>query len=465
MSELAQIDDILARARMAQQAYEEGATQERFDRAAEAVAWALMEPTRNQSLAEFAVAETGIGNVADKIRKNHRKTLGLLQDLQGVPTFGHVEEDEEAGLSLYLRPKGVVAAIVPSTNPLATPVNNAVNALKTGNAIILAPSPKGAKPLERLIGHIHDEIDKIGASRDLVQMVPNPPSKEKTAHLMKGADVLIATGSQNNVKSAYASGTPAIGVGMGNVVTIIDEGIDLDVAAQKIAASKTFDNATSCSSENAVIALDAVYDDMVIALQQAGGYLLNAAQVSQLEAAYWQDGKMNRFMMAQDIDKVLAALEITDAGSDVRFLIAPTDKATNADKISGEKMALFFALYRAPDFASAACLAQGIQDGQGAGHSVGIHTNDDDKAHYLALHLPTCRVIVNQAHCFATGGSFDNGLPFSLSMGCGSWGGNGIDENFNWTHLVNQTRIARPITPVEPTIEDIFGAYFKATGQ
>jgi len=465
MTDLAQIDDIIAKAKAAQKAFEEGADQDRFDRAAEAVAWALMEPSRNKSLAEFAVAETGIGNVADKIKKNHRKTLGLLQDLQGVPTFGHVEEDEAAGLSLYLRPKGVVAAIVPSTNPLATPVNNAVNALKTGNAIILAPSPKGAKPLERLIGYIHEELDKVGASRDLVQMVPNPPSKDKTAHLMAGADVLIATGSQNNVKSAYASGTPAIGVGMGNVVTIIDEGVDVDEAAQKIAASKTFDNATSCSSENAVIALDATYDAMLAALIKAGGYLLDEGQVALLEETYWQDGKMNRHMMAQDIDKVLAALSIDDANDDVRFLIAPTDKSTKADKISGEKMALFFALYRAPDFLAAACLAQEIQDGQGAGHSVGIHTTDDVKAHYLALHLPTCRVIVNQAHCFATGGSFDNGLPFSLSMGCGSWGGNGIDENFNWTHLVNQTRIARPIPPAEPTIDEIFGAYFKATGQ
>lgn len=465
MSDLASIDEMIAKARAAQSDFEQDATQERFDRAAEAVAWALMEPTRNRELAAYAVAETGIGNVPDKVIKNHRKTLGLLQDLQGVPTFGHIDEDEAAGLSYYLRPVGVVAAIVPSTNPLATPVNNAVNALKTGNAIILAPSPKGAKPLARLLAYIHDELDKIGASRDLVQMLPNPPSKEKTAHLMAQADVLIATGSQNNVKSAYASGTPAIGVGMGNVAVIIDEGIDLDVAAAKIAASKTFDNATSCSSENAVIALDSVYDEMLVALQKAGGYLLNEAQVQSLEALYWQDGKMNRHMMAQDIEKVLAALSITDAGEDVRFLIAPTDKSTKADKISGEKMALFFALYRAPNFPAAACLVQEIQTGQGAGHSVGIHTNDDEKAHYLALHLPTCRVIVNQAHCFATGGSFDNGLPFSLSMGCGSWGGNGIDENFNWTHLVNQTRIARPIPPSEPSVDDIFGAYFKATGQ
>ena len=465
MTEITQIDEMIAKARAAQKAFEAGATQERFDRAAEAVAWALMEPSRNEALAKFAVSETGIGNVPDKIRKNHRKTLGLLQDLQGVPTFGHVEEDEAAGLSLYLRPKGVVAAIVPSTNPLATPVNNAVNALKTGNAIILAPSPKGAAPLARLLGYIHEELDKVGASCDLVQMVPNPPSKDKTAHLMKGADVLIATGSQNNVKSAYASGTPAIGVGMGNVVTIIDEGVVLNEAAQKIAASKTFDNATSCSSENAVIVLDAIYDEMVAAMIAAGGYLLDEGQVARLEETYWQEGKMSRDMMAQDIDKVLAALEISDADKGVRFLIAPTDKSTKEHKISGEKMALFFALYHASDFPAAACLAQEIQAGQGAGHSVGIHTTDDEKAHYLALYLPTCRVIVNQAHCFATGGSFDNGLPFSLSMGCGSWGGNGIDENFNWTHLVNQTRISRPIAPVEPTVDDIFGAYFKATGQ
>ena len=321
MSDLAQINDIISKARAAQKAFEQNATQERFDRAAQAVAWALMEPNRNKALSAFAVAETGIGNVPDKIMKNHRKTLGLMQDLQGVPTFGHIEDDDDAGLSLYLRPKGVVAAIVPSTNPLATPVNNAVNALKTGNAIILAPSPKGAKPLETLLGHIHEELDKVGASRDLVQMVPNPPSKEKTAHLMAQADVLIATGSQNNVKSAYASGTPAIGVGMGNVVTIIDTGIDCNEAAAKIAASKTFDNATSCSSENAVIVLEPIYDQMLVALMKAGGYLLSPEQVARLEATYWQDGKMNRAMMAQDIDKVLAALDITDADKAVSAIM------------------------------------------------------------------------------------------------------------------------------------------------
>ena len=150
--------------------------------------------------------------------------------------------------------------------------------LKTGNSIILAPSPKGVAPLEKLLGYIYAEFDRIGLDHDLVQMVPSPPSKDKTARLMQLADMLVVTGSQSNVRSAYSSGTPAIGVGMGNVVTIIDETADLDDAAQKIQRSKCFDNATSCSSENAVVVVDAVYDDCVAALQRAGGMLLDAAQ-------------------------------------------------------------------------------------------------------------------------------------------------------------------------------------------
>ncbi len=458
------IDDLVVRARKAQANYEAGATQARFDRASEAAAWALMEPSRNAELAAFAVAETGLGNVADKIQKNHRKTLGLLRDLSGVKTFGHVEDDAAKGLSVYLRPKGVVAAIVPSTNPLATPTNNAINALKTGNAIILAPSPKGAEPLRRLLGYIHAEFDKIGADKDLVQMVPIPPTKAKTARLMELVDILVVTGSQNNVRAAYSSGTPAIGVGAGNVVTIIDSTANCNDAAMKIAASKTFDNATSCSSENAVIAVDAVYDEMAAALEAAGGYILSETEAKHLEEVYFADGKMSRDIMAKDIDQVLAALGFSHVPPSVRFLVVPTDKIGKPHKISGEKMALFLAFYRAADFHTAAEMAADIQRGQGAGHSVGLHTADDAQAHYLAGHLPTCRVIVNQAHCYATGGSFDNGLPFSLSMGCGSWGGNSIDDNFGWGHLVNRVRIARPIAPVIPETDDIFSDYFKAIG-
>ena len=183
-----EIDNLVDRARKAQQNYEASGTQGRFDRAAQAAAWALMEPARNAELAAFAVAETGLGNSADKITKNYRKTLGLLRDIKGQKSFGLVDDNPTSGVSEFLRPKGVVAAIVPSTNPLATPVNNVVNALKTGNAIILAPSPKGVAPLEKLLGYIYAEFDRIGLEHDLVQMVPSPPSKDKTARLMELAD-------------------------------------------------------------------------------------------------------------------------------------------------------------------------------------------------------------------------------------------------------------------------------------
>jgi sulfoacetaldehyde dehydrogenase len=461
-----EIDSLIERARKAQQDYEASGTQERFDCAAEAAAWALMEPTRNAELAAFAVAETGLGNSADKITKNHRKTLGLLRDIKGQKSFGLVDDNPASGVSEFLRPKGVVAAIVPSTNPLATPVNNVVNALKTGNAIILAPSPKGVAPLEKLLGYIYAEFDRVGLDHDLVQMVPNPPSKDKTARLMQLADMLVVTGSQSNVRAAYSSGTPAIGVGMGNVVTIIDETADLDDAAQKIQRSKCFDNATSCSSENAVIVVDAVCDDFVAALGRAGGMLLDPGQTQHLITTHWHDGHLNRNMLAQDIDAVLRILGMADTAPDgTKFLVAPATGIGPEHPVSGEKMALFLALYRASDFADAKAKARAIHDYQGRGHSLGLHSQNDQRAHELAMEMQACRIIVNQAHCFATGGSFGNGLPFSLSMGCGSWGGNSIDDNLNWTHFVNRVRIARQIPPVEPSLDDIFADYFAATGQ
>ena len=283
---------------------------------------------------------------------------------------------------------------------------------------------------------------------------------------MQLADMLVVTGSQSNVRAAYSSGTPAIGVGMGNVVTIIDETADLDDAAQKIQRSKCFDNATSCSSENAVIVVDAVCDDFVAALGRAGGMLLDPEQTQHLITTHWHDGHLNRNMLAQDIDAVLRILGMADtAPVDTQFLVAPATGIGPEHPVSGEKMALFLALYRASDFADAKAKARAIHDYQGRGHSLGLHSQNDQRAHELAMEMQACRIIVNQAHCFATGGSFDNGLPFSLSMGCGSWGGNSIDDNLNWTHFVNRVRIARQIPPVEPSLDDIFADYFAATGQ
>ena len=460
------VDTIVERARVAQQAYENMGSQELFDSACQAVAWSLMEPQRNRQFAELAVNETGLGNADDKVRKNHNKTLGLMRDLKGVKSFGHVGDDENLGLSTYLRPKGVIAAIVPSTNPLATPVNNTINALKTGNAIILAPSPKGVRPLQVLLEEIHTALGKLGLPADLVQMVPVPPSKPKTERLMNLADLVVVTGSQSNVRAGYSSGTPAIGVGAGNVVTIVDETANTAEAAAKIAASKTFDNATSCSSENAVIAVDAVYDELVAALAEEGGFCLDEKQVSNLESIHWHGGRLTNRLLAKDIDVVLSETQLDEVAPEgTRFLLAPQTVINGDHPMTGEKMARFLALYRASDFDEAMQKAIAIQSIQGAGHSLGLHSSDDSRARRLAMEARTCRVIVNQAHCFATGGFFNNGLPFSLSMGCGSWGGNSIDGNLNWEHFVNRVVVARTIEERRPSLDDIFADYWEKFGQ
>ena len=465
-AEIDEIDLLVDRARIAQEKFEKNGSQQLFDLACQAVGWALMEPEQNQRLAELAVRETGLGNVSDKIKKNHNKTLGLLRDIKDVKSFGHVSEDKEMGLNTYLRPKGVVAAIVPSTNPLATPVNNIINALKCGNSIIVAPSPKGARPLKELLSLIHKNLSMIGLDQDLVQMVPVPPSKGKTNRLMQLTDMLVVTGSQNNVKAGYSSGTPALGVGQGNVVTIIDETADTQAAAAKIAISKTFDNATSCSSENSVIVIEEVYEETVQFLCDEGGLLLNEEEADHLIDIHWKNGKMTTDLLAQDIDVIIDKVGLRQRASEnTKFLILPTNKAGPNEVVCGEKMSRFLTLYKVKKFSEAIELAIEIQEYQGAGHSLGIHTQNEDRAHEIAMSAKTCRVIVNQAHCFATGGFFNNGLPFSLTMGCGSWGGNSIDNNLNWQHFVNRVNVVRTVPERRPELDEIFGDYWDRFGK
>lgn len=448
---------LVARARAAQVAFAAG-TQEDIDRACLAVGWALLAPENNRRLAEQAVRETELGNVEDKVRKNTRKTLGLLRDIRGQKTRGIINEDRARGLVEIARPVGVVAALTPSTNPLATPVNKTINALKGGNAIILAPPPKGAGVGAALLECMRAALAKVGAPEDLTQMLL-PPSKEATAELMRRVDMVVATGSQRNVRGAYASGTPAIGVGVGNVACIIDETADVADAADKIRRSKTFDNATSCSSENHLILVDAIYARAMRALQDAGGLLLSADEKRRLQDALWQDGALNRALIARDMPVFAARAGLGDAAAGAAFLLAEETGVGEAHPFSGEKLSLVSSVYRVADFAAAKELARALLAHQGGGHSVGIHTASDARPLELGLELPVCRVIVNQAHCFATGGSFDNALPFSLSMGCGTWGGNSISENMNFRHFINTTRVVRAIAPDEPSVDDIFADY------
>ena len=465
-TDIQQVDDVIARARAAQAEYASNGSQQIYDNAALAAGWAIMEPARNQELATLAVSSTGLGNIDDKVTKNHRKTLGLLRDIKHVKTFGVISDDPKTGLTKIARPIGVIGSVVPSTNPIATPANNIINALKCGNAIVLSPSPKGVEGCARLLHYIHSEFKKIGVNPDLVQMLPAPGTKDKTQRMLEETDLVVVTGSQNNVRRAYTSGTPAIGVGAGNVTVIIDESADLAQAAQKITASKTFDNATSCSSENSMIVVDAVYDEFVEELAIAGGATLPNSFEEHVVARLWQKGHLSRHVIAQDASTMIAALELSDqVPTDTKFVAIETTGIGPNHPLSSEKLSRVAALYRAKDFEDARTIAAQMLNHYGAGHSVGIHTAHDDRAVTLGQTLPTCRVVVNQAHTFATGGAFNNGMPFSLSMGCGSWGGNSIDENLHWKHFLNITKIIREIAPNEPRVDDIFADYWKAIGQ
>jgi sulfoacetaldehyde dehydrogenase len=265
------VDELIRRARAAMADFAQ-ADQVRTDEAVTALAWSLYNPAHAKELAELAVADTKLGNVPDKIIKKQRKTFGTLRDLLRVKSVGLIEEIPERGIVKYAKPVGVVAAITPSTNPGATPVNKAMMAIKGRNAIIIAASPAGLRTTMRTVDLMRAELNKIGAPEDLVQILPPPASKDMTQALMQSADLVVATGSQDNVRRAYASGTPAIGVGTGNVPVIIDETADLDDAARKICASKIFDNATSCSSENSVIIVESIYVAAMAALERAGVY-------------------------------------------------------------------------------------------------------------------------------------------------------------------------------------------------
>jgi sulfoacetaldehyde dehydrogenase len=459
------IGELVARARAAQRVAE-GYDQARTDLLVAAAAWSIMEPSRNRELARLAVADTGLGNVEDKIAKNHRKTLGLLRDLEGAKSVGVIAEHRETGVTEIARPIGVVAAVTPSTNPGATPANNIVNALKGRNAVIVAPSPKGWSTGARLVAFIHAELDKLSAPRDLVQLLPSPVTKEATQELMRRCDLVVATGSQSNVRAAYQSGTPALGVGAGNVAAIVDRSADLDRAAALIARSKIFDNATSCSSENSLVIDDAVYAPMLAALARQGGVLVEGAARDRLEAALFPGGKLSPALTAKAAAVIAkaAGLAAPEAQS-ARFLMVEEVGFGAAHPFSGEKLSPVLAVYRASDFNEAVAVVSRIYAYQGAGHSVGLHSRDDAQALALGLGLPVSRVIVNQAHCIATGGSFDNGLTFSLSMGCGSWGRNSFSDNLNYRHFLNITRVARPIPERLPDEAALFAAYFAAAGK
>jgi sulfoacetaldehyde dehydrogenase len=459
------IADLVNRGRTAMMSFE-NADQSRVDEAVTALAWAIYEPSRAKELAEMAVIDTGLGDVNSKIIKNTRKTFGTLRDLMRVKSVGIIEEDVAKGIVKYAKPVGVVAAIAPSTNPAATPVNKAMMAAKGRNAVIIAPSPAGAKTTAKTVEYMRAELNKIGLPKDLVQVLPSPVNKELTQQLMNQSDLIVCTGSQNNVRRAYSSGTPAIGVGAGNVPVIIDTTADLTDAAQKIQASKCFDNSTSCSSENSVTIVSDVYEDAIIALRAAGAYICTPEEKTRIQNTLWINGHLNRHVIAKDPGVLAKTCELPEEAQAAKFFVVEDENKVGKEyPFSDEKLSLVLTAYRVKDFSAAKDHVQNILNFVGMGHSVGIHTKNDDHVQELAEELKVVRVLVNQAHTFGNGGSFTNGLNFTLSMGCGTWAGNSISENLNYKHFINITHLVREIPEDKPSEEEMFSGYWQKYGK
>lgn len=458
-----QIDTLIDKARVAMDLFR-GEDQDNVDMAVRALAWAIYKPENSRLLAEMAVKDTGLGNVESKVTKNTRKTFGTLRDLLRAKTIGEIENKPELGLVKYGKPVGVVGAICPSTNPSATPANKAMMAVKGGNAVIVAPSPAGYVTTAKTVEFMRAELENSGFPPDLVQVLPSPVNKEATQKLIEKVDLAVVTGSQNNVSRAMRSGTVSIGVGPGNVPVIIDQSADLDDAAKKITLSKIFDNATSCSSENALVILDNVYEQAVQSLTKEGGWLCTPEQRMKVQEKLWVNGVLNRSVIAKDAHIAADVFGLPPEARNSKFFMVEEKVIGGKGSFADEKLSLVLTLYRAKDFEDALRITKEILEVKGKGHSVGIHTADMENANKVAQTTDVVRVLVNQAHTFGNGGGFDNSLPFTLSMGGGTWAGNTISDNLNYKHFINITHLVTTIEPDKPTEEELFGPLWQKVG-
>jgi len=457
-----EIGELIAKARAAQAAIE-NYTQEQADELVTAAGWHVFK--NREALARLAVEEGGFGNYADKVSKFENRVLGTLTDMAPVRTCGIVDEIPEKGLIKIAKPVGVVAALIPVTGPDATPPVKALAALKARNAIILSPHPRTRRTTEAVAEAMRRGCEQVGAPPDLIQVITKP-AISKTEELMRRADLVVATGGAAMVKAAYSSGTPAYGVGVGNSVHVVDDTADLDDAAAMIARAKTFDYATSCLADNAVVAHESIYGELLRRLIEAGGYVCDAQQKEQLRKAMWPDeGHIPSIEVIAKPATHIAALANLSIPADRSFLIVEETGVGPEYPFSGEKLSVVLTLYRyAGGIESAIARVNEITRYQGMGHTCGIHSQNEANILALAMETKTGRVMVNQ-NLNEGAGSPRNGMPYTLSLSCGSWGGNITTENVNVRHFFNLTWVSRPVAPRSITVNSVFKEHIAKYGE
>jgi len=432
------IEEYLKRARKAQAEFETY-TQKQVDAVVKVIGKTIYNNA--EYLAGISVAETGMGVVADKTAKNKSKASIIWNSIRDKKTVGIIERDLAAGIVKVAKPIGVVAAITPCTNPIVTPMSNAMFALKGRNAIIITPHHKAVQCSTDAVYLINTELDRIGAPKHLIQILDHQ-SRENTKALISSADVVIATGGAGMVNAAYSSGRPALGVGAGNVQCIIDKDVDFAAAVPKIVAGRIFDNGIICSGEQAVIVPADQYKKIMDEFVKNGGYIVSDAKEKEaFRNTIFVEGEMNRHAVGQSV-QTIAKLAGVDVPQDTRVILVEADGCGKVDIFSKEKMCPVLAVYRYHDFKESVEIARSNLEVEGKGHTVAIHSHTTENIEYAAEQLCVSRFVVNQSCASSAGGSFYNGLAPTNTLGCGSWGRNSISENLDYKHLINISRIA-----------------------
>jgi sulfoacetaldehyde dehydrogenase len=432
--------------------------QARVDRLAQAIGWALGNEATFTRLAHMSVDESGIGDREGRVAKRF-KIHGILRDALRSPSVGVIEEDPARGLVKYAKPAGVIASIVPMTNPELTPPGTAIYAIEARDAVIFSPHPRTRRTTNEVVRLLRAVMEREGAPADVFQCVEEP-SIPLSQELMARCDLTLATGGAAMVRAAYSSGKPAFGVGGGNSTMVIDETADIAEAARNTHLSKTSDFGSGCSADGNLLVDDRVYDALVARLRAEGGHLATAEQKALLERAMWDDdGTRIVATVAQPAPKLAAAAGFT-IPDDRTFIVVEQDEIGPGHRFSGEKLTTLLAVYRYHGFDDALAKVRQIYEVAGKGHSCGIYSFDDDHIDALARVAPVSRIMVRQPQSKANAGSFTNGMPMTSSLGCGIWGGNVTNENIGLRHYLNVTWVSRPIPEDRPSEEELFGDFF-----
>ena len=427
------------------------------DRAIQAVGWATSNEKTFTRLARMGVEESGLGDWEGRPNKRF-KIKGILRDALRQKSMGIVEEIPEKGLVKYAKPVGVIAALVPTTNPALTPPGMGIYALKAKNAVVFSPHPRAKNTTLETVKVMRKALQKLGLPED-VYVCAEKPSIPLAQELMAICDLTIATGGPAMAKEAHRSGKPAYAAGQGNSTMVIDETADIEEAAHNTMLSKMSDFGSGCSADGNLIVEATIYDAFLEQLQKEGGYLVSDEQKKKLEPILWQDGH-------RTIDTIAckASMIAEKAGfaipEDKKFLIIQEENIGKEYPFSTEKLGTFLSIFKYAGFENALDMVARIYSIQGKGHSCGIYSFNDDHIHQLALTAPVSRMMVRQPQSKANAGAFNNGMPMTSSMGCGVWAGNITNENISLKHYLNYTWVARTIPEDKPDDEELFGEFY-----